>query len=228
MKSLLNIFVLCLLWFAYSCGVPRYIKKTYIGCYKNIPTGIDTLLDLSGCFNASATYSDDDEYERFCAVNFYNDGIAVRFCAAVRKPVDFFMSRQQKYHNIRGDSLDLENYKYYYEGRSIDWGLYQLKGDTIIAQFIEHPYPPALYYSHLTMYKIVDKYTIQEIFNERMQSTKEFEPSYRVKPFLYKLYHFIPIEKLPSSDCWLKRKKWFWCNEGDWKAYMDGLKQQQK
>jgi hypothetical protein len=218
MKFILNISVVCLLWLAYSCGVPRYIKKTYIGCYNGALTGIDTLLDLSGCFNASVPYSDHDEFERFCAVNFYNDGIVIRFCAAV-KSIDLLMNKQRKYHNIRGVFLDLDNYKYYYEGRNIDWGLYQLKGDTIIAQFIEHPYPPALYYSHLIMYKIIDKYTIQEIFNKRIQSPKEPESIYRETPFLNKYYNFIPIEKLPSSDCWLKGEKWFWCNEKDWKEY---------
>lgn len=78
-------------------------------------------------------------------------------------------------------------------------------------------------------YKVIDRHTIQEISNEEVlpPNISDYEISHsanREKSFLNKYYDFIPIEQLPSSNCWLKEEKWFWCNEEDWKSYMDSIK----
>lgn len=226
MRLLLNIFAVCLLWIAFSCNVPRHIKKTYIGCYNDIPTGIDTLLDLSGCYSANylVPFRNEGMGTTYTTVFFYDSGIAVRTEAiSSSTPLDDFSERMQReIHQINIDPLDN---KYFKEGRGMyRWGLYELKGDTIKAQFINRPYPPEKYSSFLVMYKVIDRHTIQEISNKEALPPKESEPSYRVKPFLYKLHDFVPIEKMPSSDCWLKDEKWFWCNEEDWKEYQKQIK----
>jgi hypothetical protein len=185
-----------------------------------VPSGIDTLLDLSGCFSVNYLFPFRNEGlgTTYCTVIFYNNGIVVRTRASSSTPLDDFSeSMQREVHQIYTDSIE---YKYYREGRGMyRWGLYELKGDTIMAQFIDRPYPPDIFYSYLVMYKVIDRHTIQEIYNKKVLPPKELEPDYREKPFLYKFYNFIPIEKLPSSDCWLKDEKWFWCNEEDWKEY---------
>ena len=35
-------------------------------------------------------------------------------------------------------------------------------------------------------------------------------------------YHFMSADSLPSSDNWLKEKKWTWRNEQDWKIICEG------
>ncbi|MDR2914053.1 MAG: hypothetical protein LBV74_04365 [Tannerella sp.] len=197
-----------------SCVVPRRIKKAYIGCYDGISTGINTLLDLSGCFAVNSPVLLRDEYPGivYRVVNFYDDGVVVCTAATTIPSEDFHKRMKHKYHQLNSDTLDLDYYKYYREGRGMyRWGLYKLHGDTVIAQFIDRPYPPEKYFSHLVKYKVIDRHTIQEVFPSGDDVFYADTAS--------KIYHFIPIEKIPSSDCWLKDEKWFWCNRDDWKEY---------
>ena len=225
MKFFFNIFVLCLLWFVCSCGVPRHIRKAYSGCYNSISSKNDTLLDLSGCFALNCPYIGTFSGITYCVVNFYEDGIVVRTTATTSIPDDFPERIQRKFHQISSKTFDLDDQKLYREGRGMyRWGIYELKGDTIKAQFINRPYPPEKYSSYLVMYKVIDRHTIQEISNKEVLPPKKFESEYRVKPFLNKFYNFIPIEKPSSSDCWLKEEKWFWCNEEDRNEYKRQIK----
>ena len=143
MRFILNILVICLLWLVFSCGVPRHIRKTYIGCYNIVSTGIDSLLDLSGCFSVDVpTTIFGEKYPAisYAVVNFYEDGIVVRTEATTSVPDNFSERMQRKFHQISSDTLRLNNQKYYREGRGMyRWGLYELKGDTIKAQFINRP-----------------------------------------------------------------------------------------
>ena len=226
MRFFLNILGISLLCLAFSCSVPRHIKKTYIGCYSGAKVaGIDTLLDLAGCFSVNylVPFRNEGMGTAYSTVIFYSDGIVTHTSASSSIPLDNFDERMQReIHQINTDPLDN---KYFHEGRGMYyWGLYELKGNIIKVQYIKRPYPPEKYSSYIVMYKVIDRHTIQEISHQEVLPPKETEPVYRVKPFLNKFYNFIPIEKLPSSDCWLKDEKWFWCNDEDWKEYRRQMK----
>ena len=178
-----------------SCVVPRHIKNTFIGCYDGTPTGIDTLLDLSGCFHTSSLvpFRNERLATNFYVLIFYNDGMVFRFGGVSSDPFYNVPARiQQKLYEAYPDRL-----------RNGDWGLYELKDDIIKVQFIYRPNPPEKYDSYIVRYKVIDKHTIQEMLFNDIKET----------------YNFMPIEKLPSSECWLKSEKWFWCDEELYKRH---------
>lgn len=38
-------------------------------------------------------------------------------------------------------------------------------------------------------------------------------------------FYFMPCERLPNPDkSWIKKKKWFWCDENEWKQYKEARK----
>ena len=39
------------------------------------------------------------------------------------------------------------------------------------------------------------------------------------------LLYFMPCNRLPKQDeSWIKRKKWFWCDENEWKEHKKAKK----
>jgi hypothetical protein len=175
--------------------VPRYLKESYIGCYDNVPTGIDSLLDLSGYFlmTSSDPFQNETNYQFLI---FYNNGMVFRSWRWVTQFAGHIVSIQQHLQEAYPDHLG-----------SGDWGLYELKNNIIKVEFVHHPSPPEIYYTEIARYVILDRHTIQEV--------TDFEDSDDVKA----TYHFVPVEKLPSSECWLKSQKWFWCDEEQYKKH---------
>jgi hypothetical protein len=200
------IFCLCLLTVVSSCIVPRHIKKTYIGCYDGTPTGIDSILDLSGYYLAS---SFDESFATRCRfLVFYDDGMVFRGGDWITESYDCNVHIQSEFHHAKTDSK--------FGWRANEWGLYELKDNTIKVEFVHHPSPPERYASYIVRYIVIDRHTIEEVFS--------FENDAFYSDSTLKTYHFMPVENLPSSKCWLKSKKWFWCSRDNWKEYKRQLK----
>lgn len=194
------IFALSLLVIMNSCVVPRHIRNTFIGCYDGMQTGIDTLLDLSGCFWSGPNVPFIDRFSTTTCgfLVFYNDGMVIAGGFSKITPDDWKSYIQSEFNDLS-----------VIDG---DWGLYEWKDSIIRMQLISYPNPPAQYNSYIVRYKVIDRHTIQKILFDEVIRT----------------YRFMPMEQLPSSDCWLKSQKWFWCNESERKAYIDKIKKKKK
>ena len=76
-------------------------------------------------------------------------------------------------------------------------------------------------------YKVLDKNTLLEINSFPIHYTSEIDKAnYEQTKKKTKIYPTIYIQTtiIPSSDCWIKKENWFWCNAQDWQKYLDHLK----
>ena len=108
-------------------------------------------------------------------------------------------------------------------------GMYWIEGDTIkvrcFGQFGGR-FSPWSFYE--VWFKIIDRNTLEGVFSKSLldmdTSDEEWQPNYKRV-----LFRFHCADSIPSSDySWLKEEKWFWCNEQDWKDYMEKIKQKKK
>ena len=184
-------------------------EKAYIGCYDGTPTRIDTILDLPGYFltNSFVPHRNGSLAMRCQFLVFYDDGIVFRDGVTIIGSDDCNSYIQREFYQAKTDSK--------YGWRRNEWGLYELRDSTIKVEFVHHPSPPERYESYIVRYKVIDRHTIQEVFS--------FENDAFYSDSTLKTYHFMPVENLPSSECWLKSEKWFWCKEGR-KAYKRQMK----
>lgn len=112
------------------------------------------------------------------------------------------------------------------------WGTYKIQGDTIVAQYFFMGSLNAGWFGWEDWYKIIDKQTIKLIYTYPLRGGISDE---EMQVLNYNRSRFstgklVPLEKLPSSDCWLKKEKWFWCDESEWYNYMEsnGFKMKRK
>lgn len=118
-------------------------------------------------------------------------------------------------------AIDLKARQVYLE--SNEWGIFRIVNDTIQIQYFNHPARLTPWYAIEVMFKIKDSNTLERVMSRKMGITddeRERQRSRKDISVVRNLATFIPLNNLPPSDCWLKRQKWFWCNEDDWREYM--------
>ena len=71
--------------------------------------------------------------------------------------------------------------------------------------------------------KILNDSTFWKIGCTDLENNEYFEND-STKTHYIKALRFKPITTKLNSTCWLKEKKWFWCNEDDWRKYMESKK----
>lgn len=119
--------------------------------------------------------------------------------------------------------------------RSYYWGIYEIISDTIITQSINHVRSLNQYYAGAEKkYLILDKNTIRLIESIPLNRTRqysayelsrrameeiEFEKVFERKRVDSDTARYVPLEKIPPSDCWLKRKQWLWCDKEEFKKW---------
>jgi hypothetical protein len=210
---------------------PSYIKKG-ITCYDGKDPNIDSLINISGCYHEiiiskRKDYYFDKIYETpidtsWTNIMFFKDGICVANFPNFGDKNDLSL-----YFKELGNSLVIKTsfYKIAY------WGKYIISNDTIIVQCVQRPFSSdgaPSWYAYEYWYKIIDKNTIQRIYEKPICNKSEFNYKNSIlKNMTYLPAKFIPIDVLPTSDNWVKKKKWFWCNKEDWKAYMEKIKQKE-
>ena len=108
------------------------------------------------------------------------------------------------------------------------WGRCTISGDTIKTKWAAI-YPPlnGPPYAFERWYIVIDRNTIKEIFSKPLHATTPREMAYYLETYTYKECQpatFVPMDTLPNSDyCWLKKEKWFWRNEEDWKTHIENF-----
>jgi hypothetical protein len=198
-----------------SCLPPKttvnaFRNKYYCHCEKE--KGLSDLLNLNGYYSMSEAISYNygfpsqivhDTIERNTI--FYNNGIIL---------YSFYKEKFQKDKD--------KKFGFYNRGMAL-WGSYIIQNDTIKAVFSQNPGGMSWSIGYV-WFEIIDSTSIREIyFKWREPITKEDI----LKTYLNdnnNIAVFVNYDMLPNPDkSWLKQKKWFWCNEEDWRNYMDSV-----
>jgi len=218
--------VLFVLSGCYSIVAKKEFKAKLKTCYTNTKsTNGRVEIDLNGYYlmyeegNSSYRANDAPLFQKGDSTPiymfFFKDGIFL----------DNFLHRnlnpeyvQNYFNNIYGTIADtIEEFN-----KSSWWGSYDILGDTVKAQFF--------YIGHINdwfgreyWFKIIDRQTIKLIFAYPIgiSVTKEQLEEYWFNNDRFSPGRLVPLQKLPSSDCWLKKEKWFWCDENQWREYMN-------
>ena len=202
--------------------------QEFIYKYDGKETGIDFLININGYYIAN-NYSIDnwihDTIYGYRYMIFFKDGMFAQD----------FHSYALNFNDVANFFQDIHdrNTSEFYACESCNWGRYLIFGDTIKIQYIVRP---ILYSSNASWnarevwYKMIDTNTILKIF-EKPICIKNIEKMHyyearKLNPVIPLPCTFVPTDRIPSSNCWLKQEKWFWCNEEDWKNYMDSLKKE--
>lgn len=200
----------------YSCGVPKVIQENFDCYYDKTTLNYDSFINTNGFY----VIKDSTNYPPFyTTILFQKDGIV--------------FSNLMNSFTYNGD--DYINYLKYYRYQLVvdntPTGIYSISNDTIKVQSVNNPTHPKVWGASEVYYKIIDRNTLVEIDarllhkhtsddSVRFNSTRKYIKKSEAK--------FVKIENMPEFNCWLKEEKWFWCNEKDWKEYMDSLKLKKK
>lgn len=197
----------------------KVFRKNIKTCYSD-KTNLqgNKLIDLNGYY---LMYMDSTPINIF----FFKDGIYLdNFLVLDGRPATV-----QNYFNHTDDiNEDVDNSNFHAKW----WGTYKIKHDTIIAQFFYIGSLNAGWFGREEWYKIIDKQTIKSIYAYPigLDVSEEQLQEFWYNTDRYSTGKLVPLEKLPSSDCWLKKEKWFWCDESEWYNYMEsnGFKMKRK
>jgi len=203
-----------------SCGyniVPKHVKQNFTYCYDGFDTILDTQINIEGYYD----FLKEDCSGCHYYIMFYKDGIYVS---------GFYYDSMQSHfeYMVNYDSKAL--YRFHkYNGW---WGCYIIDNDTIKLQTVHHPAwweSSMVWWLEEVWYKILDENTIIGIYPSKkpVRYPENLEEKYYMRKYGVPA-KFTPLSVKPDSNCWLKREKWFWCNENDWKHYMDSLKQNKR
>jgi hypothetical protein len=200
-----------------SCNyqfVYKHVKQNFTYCYDGVDTGLDTMLNIDGYYDFVPNDSPDSHFRTM----FYKDGTYVS-C------YNFHSSNHTSIENIHNHPEAL-----YWFHKNNEWGRYTISGDTIKAQAIEcHIWDkPSNVYFFEVWYKIIDTNTIVGIYPPL--SPIRYPVDFKEKNYRRRFCvpaKFTPVPERPSSDCFLKKRKWFWCNENEWKAYKRKIEKNQ-
>lgn len=204
-----------------SCAyftVPKHIKQGFTYCYDGKNTGIKSLLNIDGYYVIPKPY---DKYGKnavymheidtfYLNLMFFEDGIFVdNFydCNSER-----LMKNEQNIPLYFKEIAEDKKATFY---QSFNWGCYIISRDTIKVQFLNHPALLSPTWTAFEIwYKVIDRNTIIEIDSKPIhymtKSDWDNNLKYKKERKIYPA-RFIPVDVMPSSDCWLKKKEWFWC-----------------
>lgn len=192
-------------------------------------TGLSSKLNINGYFvdeNYIDTIYREDNREWYNLI-FLEDGTYAHF--GFKK--EFLDTLQSMDNVIQLDRNIKKGGKYdTYWGTSK--GYYVVHDDTIVAKsFI---YEQFVWTMEVREYLILDKNTIKLIKIRYYDSTNICWDANKIAEYHgankhIHIFHFHPATELPSSVfVSIKRKKWFWKNNEDWKAHKKLIKQKKK
>jgi hypothetical protein len=222
-QKYINSGLLILLLFLISCGVPKSIRKRMTYCYNGLDTGLDTLININGYYNLTYIWERDERYTTkgqwvhkidtmHSNIMFYNDGMFASGLWGRDLNNRNYINRDiQYYFNVLEESENITI------GASYR-GSYKISGDTIKTQYINHSSALTnVWMAFETWYKVIDKNTIKiiarkKLYYDRMNQDKSEMDLHLLDNNDQKTLSFFPIQTRLDSDCWLKKKKWFWCN----------------
>lgn len=139
---------------------------------------------------------------------FYEDGVVI---------FNFFPDYFQK----------TKDKPYGFYNRGTQWGSYVISNDTIKALILESPGGMSWEVDEYG-FKILNKDTLMRLYHIHRghDASKRVIHDYTKETDSYiSLTHFTPYDSLPNPNLsWIKRRKWFWCDREEYKAWKKSLK----
>ncbi len=232
MKKILLLKFLLLL-FSSACYQGAYVIKQTGSCYNNNETMLSSKLNINGYYSQkeqlNITYSQKELSRRTEELSRLTEDLPDSF---IKSGDTFYYIRNYLFYN---DGMMLYDYiKSQFQGEKplgyetgmARWGNYTITGDTIKA-FI---YPPPRTHGLTTVrvwFKIIDSTTVKVILfkgYEYKQITQKDIIAYQKRIDVKKTSNakFIPHDSVPDPNLsWIKKKKWFWCDEDEWRTFME-------
>ena len=99
------------------------------------------------------------------------------------------------------------------------WGMFEVHNDTIVTEsfYLGNANSSACGIRETLMVKSPDTLVLlaSNIFPP---DERHWAQTDKLKPGSD--FYFVPFDQLPDSNkAWIKRKKWFWCDEEEWRQY---------
>lgn len=214
--SLIIVFLVVCFTFCYR----GYTFKNTAYCFDNINTELSSKLELKGFYVQKEVTKTNNGYPPKTVIDtserhvvFYNDGILLYNFVK-----ELFIRKKDRKQWLQYNSG-------YRGGYSPLWGRYVLQGDTIKAHFMVGPESAPNRPWGYIWFKIIDKNTIRKIcFKWADPITQKDVITYLENPPEWRIFQtdakFIPYDSLPDPNLsWIKKKKWFWCDEQQYKAW---------
>ncbi len=226
-----NTFIILTIIFYASCAyrpVSKSLKQDFTFCYKD--TSYNTSkIRIDGYYEIKKQdsiyvptenrYKSDTFYTNY---HFFNNGMFM---------YNYFRKKKYKSNNLAlyFDDLfkekDSVNISLLYTSNY--WGIYHIKGDTIITQSLDHPSFMNGFMTYEDKFLIYNTDSIIEFYSKILGERNKliiinFNELYKNKK--QKSARFKPLNTMPNpKKCWVMQEKWFWCNEEDWQQYMDSI-----
>lgn len=217
--------------------VTKPFREVFSDCYSGNYTGYDTLIKLKGYYtsmvinhrtNDSNYDKHPKEYNPFPDIDtgatlmmFFEDGIFVTGLS------DHFIQDDFLHDVVTNPAQQI------YFGKSFCWGVYKINKDTVSMTCMNYttfgdPERILKKFTYLlqnnkTLKLLNEKFYIQSGSHIDIKEFNYQNIGYRVNNEYTTFYYpanFVPLKNLPSSDCWLKKNKWFWCDEEKYNEYM--------
>ena len=217
MRSLQVILILTIIGTS-SCrfaNVPKSVKREFTYCYDDKDIRIDSLINVKGYYSFNQKYP--LPYDQRLRV-----GIIYESEVLFKKDGTITWSSSG---DIDQEIKKIKNGKksWFYEYGF--WGKYIIEGDTIKAQITNHPSPlSATWMPFEVWFKVVSRDHIQLIASRYLYYDKVHQDKSRMnlveleeEEYLSAKFKSLDVE-LPSKT-WLKKKKWFWCEEEQYKEW---------
>ena len=220
--------IIFIILFSWSCGhkpISRDIKNEFTNRFEGKKTGIREKLNIDGYyqywrqedieFNPQTKQTDTFFYNLI----FYEDGTYLyNFSSFHDYPQNPNEYLKQVAKNGKTDRFYVSFY----------WGIYKIVNDTIVAQCIDNVSGAYLapWHAGETWFKIINRNTLQCLYDRdfrKMSSDDILEREKAIANSSFAIYH--PAAIIPIPYTWLKKEKWLWTNEEDWKRYMEFIKQ---
>ncbi len=184
-----------------SCSyIIPILSKEYTYCYTEDSTSINSLINIDGIYfpedviNGLDTISYGNAGYFSPKYVFYNNSMTTK-----NIPRNWYVPDKNNEDNLNNGGT---------------WGMYFVSGDTIMAKYISCCSGQTSHI-HDVWFKVIDKNTIKQICCfKNIDGTISTE-----------VFKFIPQTFLPDSEeSWLIKRKRFWCNKSEWKAFRQNLK----
>jgi len=199
-----NIFFLTFLFLITSCYVEKNIRCDYTQCYNPVLNNIKKYCKTEGFYNRTKGGGNSA-----FSIMLYEDG-------TVTCGIKHYLKKREVF---RGNDL--------YRINSVpSWGTYIIKNKYLVVQKIDFSF---IGKSNVIEYKIkIVNDTTLWLESSRGLTKRFFKINDSTKNDYIPYLRFIPLKNKPDSLCWLKEKKWFWCDKQKYKQYKKWLREQKR